>query len=137
MSSITFRVVALGLLLALMPTVAFAVNVSSNEGSGTQSVTGWSDDTWSASGTLRSTSGHAVYYSGNRVYDNAPDYVCNGNGEGRYTTNTTSTAGVSKGGSCGAFGVFPGNVDGARFRVCRDVQIVSDPCGSWSSTVRR
>ena len=137
MSSTTLRVVALGLSIAPLPTVAHGVNASSSEGSGTQSVTGWSDDTWSAGGTLKSTSGHAVYYSGNRVYDNAPDYVCNGNSEGRYTTNTTSAAGVSKGGSCGAFGVFPGNVDGAKFRVCRDVQIVSDPCGSWSTTARR
>lgn len=137
MLSRILRGVSVGLFLALLPTAAYAVNVSSNEGSGTQSVNGWSDDTWSATGTLKSTSGNAVYYSGNRVYDLAPDYVCNSNSEGRYTTNTASTSGVAKGGTCGAFGVFPGNVDGAQFRVCRDIQIVPDPCGSWSSVVRR
>jgi hypothetical protein len=136
-SSTFLRGVSVGPFLALLPTAAYAVNVSSNDGSGTQSVTGWSGDTWAASDTLKSSAGNAVYFSGNRVYDSAPDYVCNANNEGRYTTNTASTSGVSKGGSCGAFGLFPGNVDGAQFRVCRDIQIVSDPCGSWSTTVRR
>ncbi len=131
------RIVALAVVLLGIPTTAWAVNVSSNEGSGTQSISGWADDTWASTGTLKSTSGKAVYYSGNRVYDWAPDYLCDNGDAGRYTTNTTSTSGVSKGGTCGAFGIYPGNVDGAQFRICRDIQFIPDPCGSWSSTVRR
>lgn len=74
----------MGAALALVPGTAWAVTVSSNDGSGSQSLTGWSDDSWSASGKLKSTSGRAVYFSATRVYDSAPDYVCAGNDEGRY-----------------------------------------------------
>ncbi len=121
-----------GLAIGLVPTTAYAVNVSSNDGFGQQSVNSWLSNGWTATGTLQSTHGDPVYYSGRIVYDWDADPIC-----GRYTSDTTSLTPVSRGGTCS---VFPpplfNDVDGAKFRVCRNKPYAPDPCGSWSTQLR-
>ncbi|MGL5824421.1 MAG: hypothetical protein ACRCYU_06230 [Nocardioides sp.] len=122
------QAVVVGVSVAVIPAAAYAVGVSSNDGSGSQSVTKEYNNGWEASGTLRSTSGDRVYFSGRVVYNFYSDAYC-----GRYTRNTSDTSGVSRGGSCSHI-PYPGpSADGARFQVCRDRRYRPDPCGSWSS----
>lgn len=124
-----FRVGLLGgLLLLAAPTAAYAVNVSSNDGSGTQSVDAWYPNGAMLKGSLRSTHGNPVYFSGQVVYDWEPDFIV-----GRYTSNTSSTSAVSRGGPV----TYVNGADGAKARVCRDRANYPDPCGSWSSTMHK
>jgi hypothetical protein len=119
--------------LVSVPAGAIAVNVSSNDGSGTQTVAEWYGCGAYMTGSLKSTKGAPVYYNGAVVYDNDFDAAF-----GRYTTNTTSTSLVTKKGllgdndptgRCGA--------DGVHMKVCKDVSLGPDPCGTWSATIRR
>lgn len=113
--------------IAFAPSAAYAVNVSSSGGNGTQVVTVGYDNGFSASGQLRKASaGSPVYYSGLVVYNNSQDKSC-----GRYTTNTSSTTYVTKGGSCSVYNPLR-DADGAKFRVCSDEYLWPDACGSWS-----
>lgn len=115
------------MLIALMPAIAYATNVSSDDGSGTQSLTSKGAWSWAASGKLKSTSGSKVYYSGKIVYDWNTDENC-----GRYTTDTTSTTLVTRGGTCSG-PIRADTADGAEYRVCRNINNLPDDCGSWSS----
>lgn len=118
----------LTVLVLAAPTAASAVSVSSNDGSGHQSLTSKYNNGWAASGKLKSTTGNKVYYAGNVIYNSYPDYDC-----GRYSTNTTSLSLVTRGGSCSQFPPPPGpSADAAKYKVCRDRTGLPDGCGSWS-----
>lgn len=124
------KAMLISLVLLAMPTAAFAVNVSSSDGSGNQSVTTKYSNGFAASGSLKSTSGQPVYFSGDVVFDSYPDSAC-----GRYTTDTMSTTPMSRGGDCLVTTWFV-NADGAKYQVCKNVSFAPDVCGSWSSTER-
>lgn len=111
------------------PAGAWAVNVSSNDGNGTQNPTHWYSNGADLSGILRSTHGNPVYYSGKVDISLASDQTI-----GRYTSNTSSTSYVSRGGTVSYFPIiWPSEFQGVEARVCRDQSFVPDPCGSWSN----
>lgn len=76
------------------PVGALAVNVSSHDGSGTQSPATWYSNGAKLDGTLKSTSGNPVYYSGKVNISISSDVTV-----GRYTSNTTSSSSVTRGGT--------------------------------------
>ena len=125
-------VLALSTLALAAPAAALAVSVSSSDGSGTQNVSTWYSNGATLSGNLKSTSGSPVYYSGQVAINNCEDSTY-----GRYTSNTTSTSLVSRGGTISALiGTWPCSFEGVKARVCKDVNNLPDPCGSWSATMR-
>jgi hypothetical protein len=125
-------ILCLVVLALAAPTAATAVNVSSNDGSGVQNVTTWYGNGAYLDGTLRSTHGNPVYYSGQVAINNCDDSTY-----GRYTGNVTSTSGMGAGGQISALiGFWPCSFEGVKARVCRDVSFAPDPCGSWSSTMK-
>ena len=124
-------VLAAAVAMTVAPAAAFAVNVSSNDGSGTQSVSTWYRSGGYLKGTLKSTAGNPVYYNGELVIDNAVDVPW-----GRYTTDTTSTTGVQKPGQVGTTSSSFDPIDGIHVKVCRNRANVPDPCGGWSTTMR-
>ena len=125
------RMLTVGCLVAIglaAPVGALAVNVSSGDGNGTQSPTTWYANGAALSGQLRSTSGNAVYYSGKVNISLSSDVTV-----GRYTSNTTSTSYVTRGGTVSAVFTPPSSLQGVQARVCRDISALPDSCGSWSS----
>lgn len=112
------------------PAGAIAVNVSSNDGSGTQSVSAWYGCGAYLVGKLKSTTGLPVYFNGATVYDNTEDAQ-----QGRYVADTTSTTLVTRNGQLGPASGTCG-IDGVHMKVCRNLPNLPDPCGSWSSTIR-
>lgn len=109
--------------LTLIPSAAYAVNISSNQGAGQQTVTGHYADGWFASGNLSSTHGNPVYFRGDVIYDGVPDPSC-----GRYTSDTRSLVAVARSGDCdGGPGI--GSSDGAKSQVCRNINNFPDTCG--------
>lgn len=125
----SLRVVAFSVALLLTPASAYAVSVSSDDGSGTQSRTKSYANGATVSGQLKSTHGSPVYYSGKVNIARCSD------SEGkRYTTSTTSKVGVTRGGTISAFiGVYPCKFAGVNSRVCKYKKYVPDPCGAWSN----
>lgn len=128
----TLVAMAGGLGLALVPSVAYAVNVSSNDGSGTFYVQEWFTKGYERNGSLKSTSGSPVYFHGKVVFDNEPDYEC-----GRCTTNTTSLTAVKRQGQQCTITAVSSSSEGGTDKICRDIQGAPDPCGSWSTTIRK
>lgn len=121
-----------GVSLALIPSAAFAVTVSSNDGTGTFYVQKWFTKGYERNGSLKSTHGSPVYFRGNVVFDYEPDYSC-----GRYTPNTTSLTAVKRQGyQCTVLAVSTAS-EGGNDRICRDISAAPDSCGSWSSTIRK
>jgi hypothetical protein len=126
------RVCALSVLMLSLPATAYAVNVSSNDGSGTQTRTStlnWGGD---VTGKLKSTAGKSVYYSGRVAISGT---VCPDLNVGRYSTNTSSLSLVDRGGR-----IFSTNTDprctfqGVKSRICTVKNNLPDPCGTDSST---
>ncbi|WP_410814961.1 hypothetical protein [Micromonospora sp. 067-2] len=115
-----------------VPTAGMAVNVSSSDGSGTQTATTKYSNGAYLDGTLKSTSGNPVYYSGLVVLNNCGDV-----NDGRYTGNVTSQSGQGAGGTVSAPPPIlpPCSLDGEKARVCRDKSGQPDPCGSWSALI--
>jgi hypothetical protein len=127
-------VLAGSLVLLAGPTTAFAVNVSSGDGSGTQSASKWySCGGAYLGGYLRSTNGDRVYYNGAVVYDGAT-----GDEQyGRYTGYVTSKTAVAVRGQIGpARNGCQLPPDGAHVKVCRDKTLWPDPCGGWSQKMK-
>lgn len=126
-SSTIFRGLAFGIGLAVMPTAAYAVNVSSSDGSGVQNRTASYSNGAFADGTLRSTAGRPVYYQGELDLNNCGDPYT-----GRYTGDVTSTSGVAAGGyitgTVGGCGL-----QGVKTRVCKNVNLAPDVCGPDSA----
>jgi hypothetical protein len=126
------RSVIPALALTLAPSVALAVNVSSNDGSGVQyrtsSITSGVSRGAVVSGTLKSTSGSPVYYQGLVAFAGCPD-----EGIGRYTSDTTSTSSVTRGGTISTTLVC-GDFQGVKSKVCKNINNLPDACGSYSST---
>ncbi len=121
------RIISSAAAICLMPTAAFAVSVSSGSGSGSQTRTASYSDGAAVSGTLKSTSGNAVYYQG--IVDLGG---CNDVGVGRYSTNTSSTSSVTRGGTIStAKGLC--SFQGVRSKICRDISGAPDLCGPWST----
>jgi hypothetical protein len=112
------------------PATAFAVSVSSNDGSGSQNISTWYPCGASTYGTLKSTSGNPVYYGGLSAFNNTPDEDW-----GRYTSDTSSRTAVSRGGrigpttNCADAHLFTG----VKTHICRDRNNFPDGCGSWAS----
>lgn len=117
--------------LALMPSAAFAVSVSANDGSGVQDRVRYYQSNGhyvDVSGTLKSTSGKTVYYSGKVARGGCVDL-----NTGRYSTNTSSLSSVTRGGTM--FMALTGcTFQGVKSRVCTVRNNFPDACGSDSST---
>lgn len=125
-------VLAAALALMAAPAAAFAVNVSSNDGSGTQAVGKWYQCGAFMTGTLKSTKGQPVYYNGDTVYDHAVD-----TGWGRYTKDTKSLYPVTMRNQLGSTSSCLHPADGVHIKVCRNRNNLPDPCGSWATTIRK
>lgn len=128
MSGKILRSLAAAVAIALLPAAAWAVNVSSNEGYGHQTASRRVDGFYGA-GLLTSTHGNPVYYFGRVVYDNNTDEDC-----GRYTADTV-TGPVERFGTCSGPLRFD-TEDGAKMKICRNINNLPDSCGSWSATDR-
>ena len=121
---------ALALGLALMPTAAFSVGTSSDDGAGWQTRKQAYSNGASTNGVIRSTRGDMVYHSGQVARNNCEDV-----GTGRYTSNVTSLTNVGNNERiittwmnwpCHEF-------QGVRAKICRVRNNVPDACGAWSS----
>ena len=129
MSSRLTRVGGLTVPLALLPAAAYAVNVSSNDGSGEQHRTASYSNGAAVTGSLKSTSGKAVYYSGKVALSS-----CQDPDTGRYSSNVTSTSAVTRGGTISYGPILPPcGFQGVKSKVCRDITAAPDTCGSDSS----
>jgi hypothetical protein len=117
------------LALAAMPTAAYAVSVSSNDGSGTQYRTVSYSNGAKVSGTLRSTSGKKVGYNGKVAVS-----LCSDIDVGRYSETTTSVTAVTRGGTISALILPPCGFQGVESRVCTVRTLFPDACGSDSAT---
>jgi hypothetical protein len=117
------------IVVTAVPAGARAINVSSNDGSGTQSLVARGKWSWSASGTLKSTSGKPVYYQGRIHYNGllATDETC-----GRYTSNTSSTSAVSTGTNTCSGPIRIDTADAADYKICRDISGAPDSCGPYA-----
>jgi hypothetical protein len=126
--STIYRGVALGIGLALIPVAAFAVGVYSNDGDGRQDRTKSYSNGADVSGTLSAASGKTVYYAGRVALSG-----CSDPSVGRYSSNTSSTQYVTRGGnittSIGTCGF-----QGVKSRVCTALTALPDPCGADSAT---
>lgn len=121
------RICSAAAALCLMPTAAFAVSVSSGSGSGSQSRTSSYSNGAKVSGTLKSTSGNTVYYQGKVALGG-----CNDVSTGRYSSNTSSTTSVTRGGTITTNkGIC--SFQGVHSKICRDVPAAPDLCGPYSS----
>jgi len=125
------KIAAVATLMTMLPAAAFAVKVSSNDGSGTQSKVESYANGADVTGTLRSTSAKGVYYSGKVALSS-----CEDKSTGRYTSNTTSTSAVTRGGTIttGLPIGWPCGYQGVKSKVCRDITALPDACGSDSTT---
>lgn len=113
------------LCLSLMAPVcsASAAYMSNSDGEGTQFRTATHADGASVNGSIRSkSSSKYVYFAGRVRYSAAVSTDI-----GRYTSNTNSTAWVTRGGSIRAPGTKPKYVQS---RLCRDVAYLPDPCSA-------
>jgi hypothetical protein len=110
-----------------MPASAYAVSVSSSNGSGTQYRTTSYGNGAAVNGDLKSTQGYAVYYQGRVDLGGCNDVTV-----GRYASNVTSLTPVQRSGTIattkGPFCSF----QGVRSKVCRDISGAPDSCGGWS-----
>lgn len=126
-STSVVRTIALGVALGLMPASAYAVNVSSGSGSGTQSRVVTYSNGAKVDGELRSTQGNRVYYQGRVDLGGCNDVTV-----GRYSSNTTSTSDVDRGGTISTIRYLC-SFQGVRSKICRDISGAPDLCGSWSN----
>jgi hypothetical protein len=128
-SKATHKILGLSVVWMLMPASAYAVSVSSDSGSGEQYRVKTYNNGAGVSGTLRSTRGDNVYYAGTVDLSN-----CSDPGIGRYSSSTTSRSYVTRGGTIAYFPLtFPCGFQGVRSRVCREIVVLPDSCGSLSS----
>lgn len=110
--------------IVMLPASAWAVNVSANDGNGEQHRTKTYANGADVTGDLRSASGKTVYYN------------CEDPSTGRYSTNTSSTSAVTRGGTIATswFITPPCGFQGVKSRVCTVKTGLPDPCGPDSST---
>lgn len=118
--------------LAIAPAAAYAVNVSANDGNGTQYRTASHGNGADVSGSLRATSSSkTVYYSGKVAIGNG----CSDVNTGRCSDNTNSTSYVTRGGRITAVFTPICGFQGVKSRVCTVRGFgLPDLCGSDSST---
>lgn len=111
--------------MAMMPLVAFAaVSYTNSNGAASMSVAGWGNNYVKIKGTQRSYAGKPVYTQGQA------HNAVGTQGWKRVSTNTTSKSRQSK-----TFAVINTNytftkLHGASLRLCTDVPLWIDPCGS-------
>jgi len=117
----------LGIALAVMPASAYAVNVSSSDGSGSQQAIVTYNNGKEVGGLLRSTTGNAVYYQGRINWANCTDTTT-----GRYSTNVTTYIDQRRGGNI--VGGFPASctLQGVRSKICKVNSGLPDSCGAES-----
>lgn len=118
----------MALTMMAMPAAAYAVNVSANDGSGTQYRTVSYSNGAKVSGTLRSTSGKKVGYNGKVAVS-----LCSDIDVGRYSINTTSTTAVTAGGTISTLIYPPCGFQGVKSAVCTVRTLFPDACGSDSA----
>jgi hypothetical protein len=130
-SSRVLKVAGLAIGVAMIPSSALAVNVSANDGYGWQARTASYANGAAVSGWLKSTSAKVVYYSGKVAISN-----CSDSDTGRYSSNTSSTDAVTRGGTIttGWFISWPCGFQGVKSRVCTAKTGIPDWCGSDSAT---
>jgi len=115
------------------PTAGMAVSVTYAHGNGTQNATQWYGNGAYLDGVLRSAAGSPVYYEGLVAIGNCSDV-----NDGRYTGNVTSTSYMGAGGQVTSGPLFwPCYLQGAKARVCRDINNLPDTCGGWSALIPR
>ncbi len=125
------RVAILTMWCLALPAAAYAVNVSSSDGSGTQSRTTTYNNGAVVSGNLKSTAEYPVYYQGRVDW---PQWYCSDSTVGRYSTDTTSTSAVTRGGIIAATPGAGCSSAGVLSKVCRNKpNLTPDSCGSWST----
>lgn len=119
----------LSIALMVMPAVAYAVNVSSNDGSGVQYRTTSYSNGAVVSGSLVSTAGKKVGYNGKVAVS-----LCSDIDVGRYSGTTTSTTAIIAGGTISALIGAPCGFQGVKSRVCTIRTLLPDACGTDSLT---
>ena len=121
----------LGLIFAVLviPTTAYAVNLSSNDGNGNQHVIDHGDQSFASTGWLRSTTGEPVYFRGIVVYNHYTDYTCN-RLSGANNGNVTQRTYQARGGTCAQLLSIPPSADAAAWKICHYRRILPDGCGS-------
>lgn len=123
-------IAALAVAGVMVPSAAYGISIYSNDGSGTQAVTTRYNNGAAVNGRLASKStDRYVYYRGLVDWSST---LCSDSAIGRYTPNTNSLRGVTRGGTVTAF---PGpgcRSGGVKASVCRDISYRPDPCGAWS-----
>ncbi|WP_028050592.1 hypothetical protein [Cellulomonas sp. URHD0024] len=122
------KIVAAATFMMMVPVAAYAVNVSDNDGSGEQHRTLTYANGARVTGSLKSTSGKTVYYSGKVALGG-----CSDKNVGRYSDNTNSTSAVTRGGEI--FASLSGlcGFQGVKSRVCHTLTGLPDSCGPDSS----
>ncbi|WP_409485413.1 hypothetical protein [Arsenicicoccus dermatophilus] len=132
MISRTIRGAALALALVATPATAFAIGISSGDGSGEQHVTQRFNNGAKVSGTIKSAKGSKVYYRGLVDWGK---WQCSNTDIGRYTPMVTSKKAVTTGGTIS--GGFPGPICGGNVKpkasICRDINLLPDACSAWSA----
>lgn len=123
--TIAIRSLSVAGALILIPSAGYAVNVSSGDGYGNQHRTQSYSNGAYATGSLTSTHGSSVYYSGRVDLSWCSDVTV-----GRYSSNTSSTSGVTRGGYIVTSAGLCQGVQGVRSRVCKVRNNLPDPCGS-------
>lgn len=116
--------VAAGGLLATVAPLAMAVNVSSSDGNGSESVTTWYSNGARFQGQLRSNTGRPVYFQARILFS-----VVGDTGWKRLTGDTTSRSYVSRNDTL-TYLDSAQSPRGADVRVCRNISAAPDSCGS-------
>lgn len=127
---IAIRAPALTAAFAVLPVSASAVYVGSYHGDGNQYRAVTYDHGARVDGRLGSIQGYPVYYEGKSHFTGVfcPNEIV----VGRYTSNTSATYYVPRG---GAITTSATNCisDSVRSRVSRDITFAPDPSGRWSA----
>ncbi|MGL5823955.1 MAG: hypothetical protein ACRCYU_03825 [Nocardioides sp.] len=121
------QMIATTLAIVAVPTAAWAVSVSSNDGSGSQYITDSGDQSFRSDGTLKSTLGNRIYYRGIVIYNFYPDYTCN-----RISRIIDDRTSQNVGGACGQLSPIPPSADAAGWKICRYRRLLPDGCGSMA-----
>lgn len=121
------RVIGLTVGLVCLPTAAYAASASSGDGIAYQNREQTYTNGAKVGGSVRSYVGNPIYLSGKVALNNCGDADV-----GRYTTNTTNTSFVYKGGTISTILYTCRTVQGVKSRLCTDRNNLPDPCGADS-----
>ena len=115
----------LAISLITNPGIALAVGASSSDGYGDQYVQSWTGAGANLTGWLNSTQGDPVYFQGAATTIGGTPGAFS-----RYTGNVSDATYRPVGGWAGGGEAW---VTGVAFKVCKDMWILPDPCGDFST----